>query len=33
MRLAFSSAVPQIRQGAGTNTAASASMAVRNIAK
>ncbi len=31
MRLAFSSVVPQIRQGAGNNTAASASNAVRNI--
>ena len=31
MRLAVSSVVPQILQGAGNNTAASASMAVRNI--
>ena len=31
MRLAVSSVVAQIRQGAGNSTAASASMAVRNI--
>jgi len=31
MRLAVSSVVAQIRQGAGNNTAASASNAVRNI--